>query len=150
MARNQMVMTSNFFVMFGSVKLGFARVSRIDVAYESETVAEGGVNNKVTSLRAPQREERMISMERGSITSKESNEFNLFEVFKTDTRFPVVFVGVNGIDGKMQKMYALHNCVLKRWSLGDLDAGSSNVLIESLDFAYETIEETAVQQEPAK
>jgi phage tail-like protein len=133
--------------MFGSIKIGFAKVSRIDVSYATETVAEGGVNDRVVSLRAPQKEERMISMERGVITRNKAVEFDLLEVFKTDTRFPQVFICVNDAHGDMRKMYSLHNCVVKRWSLGDLDASNANVLIETLEFAYEYIEEAPVQEE---
>lgn len=142
--RRMPVMSQNFFVMFGPFKIGFTKVSSFDVSYECEVLAEGGVNNKVRTLRAPQKNEKVIVMERGAVTARDTMDYLLLEVLKTDLRFPVVFIGVNDARGRMKKFYTIFNAKVKKWSLSDLVADTAGILIETLEFAYEYIEEIPV------
>ena len=54
-----------FQVFINNIRLGFSRVTNIEESIETEPFQEGGVNDRVYSLRRPISAERTLVFERG-------------------------------------------------------------------------------------
>ena len=134
------VQNSNFYVQFGGRKFSFSKVSNISVNFPSQTLAEGGVNHMVHSLYMPQSEEKTLRLERGS-TTKSPQDDDFLQDLKGAVRFPTALVVVNDETGRACKWYSFANLRVKSWSVGDLDAMDGHILIESLEFTYDYMEE---------
>lgn len=131
----------NFVVSIDNTNIGFSKISSFEVNYESEVLMEGGVNNKVLSLYSPAKNEGVVVMERGAISSANKKDLDLLKSLRAEVRIPTVTVGVMDAAGKLAKFYVLRGLKVKKWRLGEMDAARSEVLIESLELAYEEFEE---------
>lgn len=129
-----------FQVFINNFRMGFSRVTNIEESFDTEPLQEGGVNDRVYSLRTPVKSERTLVLERGAGTRGLVTEL-LTRGFTVGKRIPNdVFILIGGRDGAIVKMYQVHGAVVKKCRLGNLDAMSSEVLIETFELSYETIE----------
>lgn len=135
----------NFTVYFDAFKFGFTKVSNIEDSVETETIVEGGVNDRVYSLRRPVSSERVMVFERGRgsrgmITMLTERNLKPGSRITCDT-----FIIVHDQNGKhVRDVFALSGCYVKSWKLSDFDAGSSDVLVETFEIAYEKAESVGI------
>ena len=138
--RPEPVPTYKFQVFVNNVRMGFSRVTNLEESFETEPFQEGGVNDRVYSLRTPVKAERTLVLERGAGSRGMVLEL-LSMSFRVGNRLPSgVIILVSGRDGAINEIYTLQGVVVKKCRIGNLDAMSSEVLIESFELAYETIE----------
>ena len=57
---------------------------------------------------------------------------------------PDILIVVGARNGSVSNIYQVHGAVIKRWSLGELDALNSQVVIERFELTYETLESCPV------
>ncbi len=133
-----------FKVYIQNICLGFAKVTNIEEAIETETIQEGGVNDRVYSLRSPWKQERTMVFERG-VAGRGIATVLLSLRFTVGQRMPDdIVVTVSGRDDTISKIILIHGAVVKKWSCSDLDAMSSELLIERFEVAYETMEQCPI------
>lgn len=138
--RPEPIPSYKFQVFVNNIRMGFSRVTNIEESFETEPFQEGGVNDRVYSLRTPVKAERTIVLERGAGSRGMVLEL-LSMSFRVGNRLPSgVLILVSGRDGAITEIYSLQGVVVKKCRIGSLDAMSSEVLIESFELAYETIE----------
>lgn len=129
-----------FQVYIQNLCLGFSKVTNIENSIETEPLQEGGVNDRVYSLRKPQSTERTMLFERG-IASRGLVMMALSLRLAVGQRLPEdIMILVMGRDGLPGKVYFVHGAVVKKCTYSDLDAMSGEVLLERFEIAYETLE----------
>ena len=143
-ARREPVGAYNFVVMIDNLKIGFTKISNFEVGYESEVLMEGGVNGKVFSLNSSVKREGTVVMERGVFSGSDESELDLLKALRAEVRFPTASIGVMNQTGNLVKFYALRGLKVKKWRLSEFNAKRSGMLIETLELAYEEIEEVPV------
>jgi len=135
----------NFTVYFDAFKFGFAKVSNIEDSVETDTLVEGGVNDRVYSLRRPVASERVMVFERGrgsrgALTMLTERNLKPGSRITCDT-----LILVHDQNGKhVRDVFALSGCYVKSWKLSDFDARSSDALIETFEIAYEKAESVGI------
>ena len=138
--RPEPVPSYKFQVFINNIRMGFSRVTNIEESIETEPLQEGGVNDRVYSLRAPVRGEKTLVLERGAGTRGLVLELLTLR-FRVGQRIPgTMLILVSGRDGAITNNYEVHGAVNKKCKVGNLDAMSSEVLIESFELTYETLE----------
>ena len=129
-----------FQVFINNIRLGFSRVTNIEESIETEPFQEGGVNDRVYSLRRPISAERTLVFERGLADRSLVTDLLTLR-FAVGQRIPQdILILVGGRSGAIATLYQVHGAVVKKWSVNDLDAMNSQVLIERFEVAYETLE----------
>lgn len=129
-----------FQVYINAARMGFSKVTNIEESIETEALQEGGVNDRVYSLRTPVRSERTLVFERGLggrglLSSLPSLRFVVGQRIATD-----IIIVVGDRNGAIAAIYQVHGAVIKKCVLGDLDAMRSDIVIERFELTYETME----------
>lgn len=136
----------NFIAYVRALPVPFSKISSIEQVVETQTLQEGGENRYVRSLRAPNTKENLLVMEHGVLSGD-----LLFDavwgaatsqLFKVGNAISCIFIIVKGNDQKIRRMYAVYDLVVKKWSISELDASRSNLLIEKLELSYQRIDRT--------
>ncbi len=134
----------NFKVFIQRFPLDFAKISGLERSIETEPLQEGGINEYVRSLYKPYSSERVMTFERGLISLVNVNYLAQFLAarFAVGQRLtmPITIVMYDP-SGKIGKMYSVHGATVRKWSTSGLDASSGNVVIESFEIVYESLEE---------
>ena len=129
-----------FQVFINNIRMGFSKVTNIEESIETEPLQEGGVNDRVYSLRKPVSTERSLVFERG-MGSRGLVMTMLTLRFAVGQRIPQdILILVCDRTGTITHIYQVHGAVVKKCSVSDLDAMNSEVLIERFEIAYETLE----------
>lgn len=128
--------TYNFMVYLGPLKLSCAKVSGVETMVDTTTVSEGGVNDRVYTLDAPAQTEKTLILEKGICLSSSVADFFLMTGYRFTTD---ILVFVLDIDGDPQFVYSFSGCYVKKVSYGDLDASRSEILMQRVEIAYETV-----------
>lgn len=130
----------NFLVFLGPIELSCAKVSGVESVIDTESIAEGGVNDRVYTLDGNPRTEKTLILERGA-----SLDLTADYVLQPGYRFAtdiIVFVLDN--DHTPRYIYTFSGCYVKKVSFSDLDAARSEILMERLEISYETMLKAAV------
>lgn len=136
-----------FWVLLQAFRLGFSKISNIEDSIETEAFQEGGVNNKTYSLMKPCTHERVLTLERGVANRGVVTEV-LTSRFKAGNRIlNDIFIVVLHNNNTIAKMYLLTGCTVKKWSISDLNANTSEVLIDRFEVAYESVEDFRLTNE---
>lgn len=135
-----------FQVFVSNVRMGFSKVTNIEESIETQAFQEGGVNDRVYSLCRPASTERTLVFERG-LGNRALAAGLLNGSFAVGRRIlPDILILVGTGSGTISNIYQVHGAVIRRWSLGDLDAMSSQVVIERFELTYETLESCPVSK----
>ena len=129
-----------FQVFINNIRFGFSKVTNIETAVETEPLQVGGVNDRVYSLRTPVKAERTLVLERG--VASRGIAFTLITLrLDVGQRIPNdIYIFISNRNGVVTNLYSVHGAVVKKIRLSDLNAMSSDVLIESFEMTYETME----------
>ena len=133
----------NFLVFVGPLPLSFSKVSSIEIAIETQALAEGGENRYVHSLSAPISSEKVIVLEKGVPAGVIDSAVGLLAdtVLRVGATFEVIIVTVLDQNGMPKKLFAINGAILRKRSFSELNAISGSVLIETLEFVYEDLTE---------
>ena len=102
-------------------------------------MSEGGVNDRVYTLEAPATTERTLILERGVCESLNPAEIILMPGYRFTTDLLVLVLDVEQVP---HFVYSFSGCYVKKVAYGDLDASKSEILIERVEIAYETVIKT--------
>lgn len=135
------VLSINFLVLFNVSVLGFQSVSGIGYNRDREFIQEGGRNGYPIPLRAARKDPYKLTFKRGYIIRKSSvarmlglaNPFNNIEAFKDMATGLILVLGSNR---EIQAMYGFISDGMLDWSVSDLDANTSNQLIETFTIVH--------------
>lgn len=136
-----------FSVYMMGMKLGFSKISNMEILIETDPLVEGGCNSYPHSLQRPVSREKTLIMERGvqtsSVTASISQRLmSLISKFDVGKRLKMdLIITVNRWDGSVEKLYKVQGATVKRWKCSDLNAMSSQPLIETFEITYEKLEE---------
>lgn len=131
-----------FRVKIGNDEFAFKEVSGLSAQVETESISEGGVNN-FTHLLPKQIKHSNLVLKRalvplGSIEVKWfqrvlEGDFSLMISTKTIT------IQLLNSEGSTIYTWTCQNAYPVKWEVENLDSEKSNILIESIEFAYTTL-----------
>lgn len=123
----------NFMVFLGPVELPCSKVSGIMSIKDTETIAEGGVDNRVYTLDATPSTEKILILERGASLSVTADY-----ILQPGYRFSTdILVFVLDIYKVPRWLYTFTGGYVKKVSYTDFDAMRSEIVIEKMEIAYE-------------
>lgn len=129
----------NFLVFLGPYELPCSKVSGVESVIDTETVAEGGVNDRVYTLDGNAKTEKTLILERGA-----SLDITADYVMQPGYRFATdILVFVMSDDHTPRYIYTFSGCYVKKVSFTDLDASRSEVIMERMEISYETMVKVA-------
>ena len=135
------VLSINFLVLFNVSVMGFQSVSGISCAQDREFIQEGGRNGYPIPLRIPRKDPYKLTFKRGYIIRNislagvlgVSNPFNNIEAYKDMATGLILVLGSNR---EIKAMYGFISDGMLDWSVSDLDANTSNQLIETFTIVH--------------
>jgi hypothetical protein len=119
-----------FMVTIGPVEMGFKNVSGVSRKIEVFTYQEGGLNDYVHTFAKPAASEGVLTLEKGVHAG-----YNPFYLVGEPLGYPLVLI-VNNHFSVPEKTYTFMNCMVKSWSVSDLDALKNEVLIDKFEVVY--------------
>lgn len=129
----------NFRVYLLTHCFGFSKITNIVETAETETLQEGGVNDRVYTLKKPATQEKTLVFERGALLNLVTYEPLLhFQVGERLASNLLIFVMDR--DGAVGRIFEVTGTVVKKLSYSALDSMSNQTLIETFEIAYETLE----------
>ena len=130
----------NFIVYLGPIEVPFAKVTGVEAVIDTETVSEGGVNDRVYTLDGNPRTEKTLILERGA-----SLDLMADYLLQPGYRFTTdIIVFVLDQDRMPRYTYTFSGCYVKKVSWSDLDASRSEFIMEKLEISYETMLKVAL------
>ena len=133
-----------FLVFIQGIPLGFSKIKNIVSEVETDSIVVGGINTYAVSLIKPTTKEKTMVFERGVTSGIMPNMKRMLASarFSVGQRLPMdIVIAVRNGKGGIEKLYFVHGAMVKSWKCSDLDAMHDEVLIESFEIVYETLEE---------
>lgn len=128
----------NFTVFLDKLSIGFSKITNIEEAYETETIQEGGVNDRVYTVLKSTTSEKTLVFERSTVLAGKMGQGHN-DLWLGNRIRKNILIEVHDRNGKTAKIFEAQGCVIKRISYSDLDAMSAQTLIERMEISYETL-----------
>ena len=112
------------------LKVPFSRVSGISEEKQVKYIREGGRNDTPLMFKCPQENGVKLTFERGFVSKNYAGFFT--DMLLMRKRMVYIEIFVLNPDSSVAKTYMFQSQGMVSWSLGDLDASRSEVLIEKL------------------
>lgn len=136
---NQILMNYNFRISAMGLEFRASKIRNIEREVEVEAIREGGCNGHVRALvKAPAEPKRLV-FERGCGTGAEISKLSM--LLGVPQPEPMVITVYDRANKHIRKAYLVTGWMLVKWQLGELDAVSGNVLLETVEAVYETLTE---------
>ena len=130
----------NFLVFLELIELPCARVSGIETIKDTETLAEGGVNDRVYTVPGSARSEKTLILERGASLDLAA-DYLLTPGYRFTTDIIVFVLDMNHMP---RYSYAFSGCYVKKVSYSELDAMRSEFVIQKMEISYEKMKHLAL------
>lgn len=130
---------TKFQVMLDGMPLGFSKVSNISATMEYETVAEGGVNDRVHYLQKPRQTLDKLVLEYG-IASGELLRTTLAAGTELSMGIVIMVMPEEGL--VPTATYEADWGIVTKWEIETLDALSSGLLIKKVEISHSGLNET--------
>ena len=117
-------------------EIRFRDVSGLSMELEEETVVEGGENRFIQKLPVRGRYPDLV-LKRGLLTSSAVRTWCENAIQKLEIEPVTVWVTLLNQEHEPLQTYTFVNAWPKKWSISDLNAESSAVVVESLELAYQ-------------
>jgi len=131
-----------FRVKIGNDEFAFKEVSGLSVEMETEGVKEGGVNN-FTHLLPKQIKHGNLVLKRALMPLKGADVKWIQRILEGDLSLMIstrtISVQLLNSEGSTIYTWTFSNAFPVKWEVERLDSEKSNILIESLEFAYTTM-----------
>lgn len=124
------VMSSRYLVLTNSSILGFSKVSGLTLKSTNILALNEGGTERPYLVRQQQGEHKILMLEKG---------FGTYEVMTAMRNMRYLMILIRDAKGAMQGAYYLDDAVIKDVTLSDLEAKSSNVLIQTMTIAYHSM-----------
>lgn len=128
-----------FKVILNGMPLGFSKVSNISSTMEFETVAEGGLNDRVHYLPKPRQTLDKLVLEYG-IASGELFRTTLTAGSELGMGIVIMVMPENGL--VPTATYEAEWGIVTKWEIDTLDALSSGLLIKKVEISHTGLNET--------
>lgn len=135
-----LIMSHRFLVYIGMDKISFAKVSGIDAVMTKETFAEGGENHWPYVMTVPKEQLQTLRLERGLQISG-----NVSHRIRTGMWIPWLEIIVKNDKGKPVYEYYVIGAYVTKWEIGDLDAATGNVIIETFEVEHSGMEKVSLR-----
>lgn len=123
----------------GDDDIRFREVSGLSMELEEETLNEGGENRFVQKFPVRARYPDLV-MKRGLLTDSAVRTWCEAAIRDLDIEPTTVWVTVLNENHEPLQTYTFVNAWPKKWSVSDLNAESSDIIVESLELAYQYFE----------
>lgn len=137
--QNEILMSYNFRVSAAGLEFRVSKIRNIEQEVEVETVREGGCNGWVHALAKPPSEPKRLVFERGCCSGLESRGLQL--MVGLPQAEPMIIAVYDRKNQNIQKVYLVTGWRIVKWQIGELDAISGGVLLETAEAVYETLRE---------
>lgn len=144
-SRDQFVGVNNFFIVsIGNTYIGFSKIENIVEEASYDSIIEGGLNDYVHLLRKPKEANDKLILSQG-LSSVSKDEFEKLGlkvggVVKDD--FILSIYTSDKEEGvKLVKSYCFDYGRVSRWSLTNLDALGSDMVIQSFEIMHTGLRE---------
>lgn len=114
----------------------FREVSGLSMELQEETYIEGG-ENRFTHKLPVRASYPDLTLKRGLLTDSAVRDWCKSAIQKMDIQPATVWVTVLNDAHEPLQTYTFINAWPKKWQISDLNAESSDILVESLDLAYQ-------------
>ena len=114
----------------------FRDVSGLSMELEEESVNEGGENRYIQKLPVRARYTDLV-LKRGLLTDSTVQKWCLAAIQDLDIQPTTVWVTLLNEKHEPLKTYTFVNAWPKKWNITDFNAESSDLVIESLELAYQ-------------
>lgn len=122
----------HFRIIIDNQIMSFARLSTMERGMEYEVLQEGGNNLSPRLLPLPSRQLKTLRLERG-VREKDISMEKLYPGRVIENGISLSILDAVGIP---ISNYSITGVTVVKWELGDLDAQSSNVLLETFEMTY--------------
>ncbi len=119
----------------------FREVSGITMELEEETLNEGGENRFIHKFPGRARYPDLV-LKRGLVTESVVADWCQDAIQNLDIAPTTVWVSILNEEHEPLRTYTFSNAWPKKWSVSDLNAESSDLVIESLELAYQQFKVT--------
>lgn len=125
-------------VYFGATQINFSKVSNVEIAVETDTLSEGGLNDFVHIFTKPNTQGSKLTMEKGLVADDSINKTMATLYPGLHLTMPVtITLYHNTADGlKPVRSWGFEDGVVSSWRLGDLDGMGSQLCIETLEITH--------------
>ncbi|MCC8029305.1 MAG: phage tail protein [Lachnospiraceae bacterium] len=137
--QDNLALQTNFKVILDGVPLGFSKVSNLSATMEFETVAEGGLNDRVHYLVKPRQSLDKLILEYG-IASGELLRTTLGAGSELSLGIVIMVMPVSG--SIPTATYQADWGIVTKWDIETLDAGKSGLLIKRVEISHSGLSET--------
>ena len=136
----------------GIFRISFSKISSINYDVETEPLVEGGTNDRVIILRKQKTSVRTMIFEQGVIsnlanyplgftTADNLNSVTFGNIMRPGRRlYMPVFILVQDNLGIPRKFYTVNGCLVRKWSISDLDAQNSSIVVQRFEVDYQDID----------
>lgn len=127
----------NFLVYLGAFRIYCSKVSGVENVLDTQTFAEGGVNDRVFTMDAnvPHTEKNLI-LENGLSLDSNPVDYLMFTGYR-----PAIDLLVFVLDANRNPkfFYSFSGCYVKSISYSDLDASRSELIMKKMTISYESM-----------
>lgn len=138
----QLAQHTTFKVILDGVSLGFSKVSNLSASMEFETVAEGGLNDRVHYLPKPRQTMDKLTLEYG-VARGDGKRTALAVGSELKQGIVIMVMPVSG--SSPIATYQADWGIVTKWEIDALDAGSSGLLIKKVEISHTGLRETVSQ-----
>lgn len=120
----------------GDLDFKFKEVSGMNMELEEESVTEGGENRFIQKLPIRARYPDLV-LKRGLLTNSILYKWCEDAIFNLDIQPITIWVNLLNEEHEPLQQYIFENAWPKKWSITDFNAESSDVVVETLELAYQ-------------
>ena len=120
----------------GDADIRFREVSGLSMVLEEESVVEGGENRFVQKLPVRAKYPDLV-LKRGLLTNSAVSKWCVAAIQELDIQPTTVWVTLLNEQHQPLQTYTFVNAWPKKWQVTDFNAESSELVIESLELAYQ-------------
>lgn len=116
------------------MEIGFAKISSVENSVEYETITEG--SGEIHIVPKYMSQPKTVTFSKGVISSTTMVLPNLLAVGKNIKEIAITIGDNQKSYDSCYRKYLLKDCVVTKCSISDIDAGKSDVLIETFEISY--------------
>ena len=120
----------------GDIDFKFREVSGLSLELEEESVTEGGENRFIQKLPIRARYPDLV-LKRGLLTNSTLFTWCKEAIYNLDIQPVTVWVNLLNEEHEALQQYIFTNAWPKKWNISDFNAESSDIVIETLELAYQ-------------
>ena len=122
--------SSRYLVITNNSILGFSRISGLSLKSSNVLVLNEGGTDRPYLVSQPQKDYNTMTLEKG---------FGTYELMRAMAKMKFLMIIIRDYNGSLKGAYYFKDAVIKDIKLSDLEAKSSEVLIQTMTIAYHSL-----------